>query len=46
MFVDVSYWHVSDIQRCPLFGRDGVNSGRGADKPISTRMTISDIGSD
>ena len=31
----VHTWHVADIQQCPLFGRDGVNSGRGLDRPKS-----------
>jgi len=28
-------WHFSDLRRCPPFDHDGVNSGRGADRPSS-----------
>ena len=35
----VCVWRASDIQRCLLFGRDGVNSGRGRIGQKWTRMT-------
>ena len=38
---NVRYWHFADIERCHLFGRDGVNSKHGAVRPKSTRMTQS-----
>jgi hypothetical protein len=37
----MSVLELSNIQRCPLFGRDEVNSGRGAGRPKLTRTTHS-----
>jgi hypothetical protein len=38
--MDVGLWHFSDIRRCPLLGREAVNSGRGAERKALTDSSI------